>query len=139
MFYDYLIDNWLQFHTAVAMVLLFVTFASVGMYIRNDVKRGCHGYVPFPKWSYRLGFTMAITIFLYLIGGPEKDWYTRHYGDPTKNLTVAQLDALENQRQYSESLFFSCLDKGQKQPHSTVFNDTNEVVKTCYDIAKLKF
>ena len=139
MFYDYFIDNWLQFHTAVAMVLLFVTFASLGVFIRNDVKKNCHDYVPFSKWTYRFGFTFAIMIFLYLIGGPDKEWYTRHYGDPTQYLTAAQLDTLEIQRERSEHLFFKCLDKGQKQPHTTTFNDTNEVVKTCYDVAKLKF
>lgn len=139
MFYDYLIGNWLEFHTTVALILLFCVMVSVVTIAINAVKKNNSEHEPIPKWIYRVGFSFAFLLLMYLVGGPERDWYIRHYGDPTSNLTDTQIANLEYQYQRSELLFYSCLEKGQKQPNSTVFNDTNEVIKTCYDIAKLKF
>lgn len=37
----------------------------------------------------------------------------------------------EQQLEQRKEVFYSCLDKAQKQPHATNYNDTSEVVEEC--------
>lgn len=66
---------------------------------------------------------------------PSRDFIVYHYGDPREAIRKELKDQFEKDRENRERRFLECLDKGQKQPHTTTFNDTNEVVKTCYDIS----
>lgn len=134
MLYDYLIGNWMEVHLSLVIMMIITALAAI---LHNLTAGTADGL--YKKWITYGGLSLALVILFFLILSPNKEWVIRHYGDPTKNLTDEQVASLENQYKHSERLFLSCLEKGQKQPHSTTFNDTNEVVKTCYDIAKLKF
>ena len=132
MLYDYLIGNWTVVHLSLVIMMIIIAIGAIlhGLTTEEEL---------YKKWITHGGLSLALVILFFLILSPNKEWVIRHYGDPTKNLTDEQVASLENQYRHSERLFLTCLEKGQKQPHSTTFNDTNEVVKTCYDIAKLKF
>lgn len=73
---------------------------------------------------------------------PDLTYIKNYFGDPrviTKEQRTAIQTRLDAEYRKSNKLFLECLDKGQKQPNTTAFNDTNEVVKTCYEVARIKF
>lgn len=134
MLYDYLISNWININCSIFIVMLLAAIVGVMHKVSAETAS-----VPYKRWITWGGISLALVLLFFLFLFPNKEWFIRHYGDPTTHLTDAQAANLEQQYRRSELLFYSCLERGQKQPNSAVFNDTNEVVKTCYNVAKLKF
>lgn len=66
---------------------------------------------------------------------PSREFIVYHNGDPRIELYKQVAEQQAVQREERKKSFLECLDKGQKQPHTTTFNDTNEVVQTCFDIS----
>lgn len=98
----------------------------------------------FKKWRTKyLTVLVANTLHCaFLVWLPDVEYVKYYFGD-VRTLTTEQQRSLQAQydKHYEKSrqLLIDCLEKGQKQPHTTTFNDTNEVVKTCYNVAKYKF
>lgn len=98
------------------------------------------------KWKTKTIVVVSIHCFLlaFYFWIPDVNYVKHFYGEVrVKELTSQQKAELQAQydKHYtrSEELFVKCLVNGQKQPHTTTFNDTNEVVKTCYKVAQYKF
>lgn len=137
MLYDYILT---QFYPSIVIyfsVSFLCIVAAISIYSTveketRDVYR--------KRFKIFLCCNISFLIFLFIL--PDKN-YIKHYFGDVRQLTTQQKVAinqhLERQYKKSEKLFIDCLDKGQKQPNTTVFNDTNEVVKTCYKVARYKF
>lgn len=69
--------------------------------------------------------------------------YIKHFYGGVREITPQQREIINQQlvtkHKQSQELFLKCLEKGQKQPQQVKYNDTNEVVKTCYKVAQYKF
>lgn len=151
MLYDYLITQfypnipWLTFFNLVAIVASIVFYFSMrpdpGPWDPQEPK------ISFDKkWRKRLfafiGPQILALLFYFWI--PDVAYVKHFYGD-VRVVEITPQQKAELQAQYdkhyeqSKQLLLDCLEKGQKQPHTTTFNDTNEVVKTCYNVAKYKF
>lgn len=140
MFYDYII-NYVYPNGTLFIVMCLVIWAIlhiiIGVLSANNI-------IDSNKTPLRqlIVFIFWIIVFIGLIFLPDRKFIVYHYGDG-RELTYEQKQQvnadLERHFEKSKALFLECLEKGQKQPHTTVFNDTNEVVKTCYDAGKYSF
>lgn len=145
MLYDYIITQFypsiigLAGFSAIAIIVCVAAY-SIGITDSND-KDGFKS-----KWKTK--FTIFVSVHCFLLAFyfwlPDVNYVKHFYGEVRVHELTAQQKA-ELQAQYdkhyarSEDLFIKCLINGQKQPHTTTFNDTNEVVKTCYKVAQYKF
>lgn len=148
MLYDYLITQfypniiWIVFTSVVVVALAF------GIYLTAKPSYGTHNQDDINKYhkkyaKYLIMFVFThVCLWSFLFWLPDVQYIKHYYGD-VRELTPAQQEELnkrlEEHYDTSKQLFLACLDKGQKQPHTTTFNDTNEVVKTCYKVARVKF
>jgi hypothetical protein len=155
MFYDYIITQFYPsiptlvcFHIAAMCLAMFLYFSNRpdnGQRYSEELKLKYIG-----KWRWKLILFLVsqglmLSFYFWL---PDENYIKYFYGDVrVHTLTPEQIakQKAELQADYdrhyerSKQLLLDCLDKGQKQPHTTAFNDTNEVIKTCYDVAKYKF
>lgn len=140
MLYDYIINYFYpNFGGFLALIsLMWIIFTAVSLIKRADAKRN---KLPRTKAVYVIHAFFAVAFFTMVLI-PDRKFIIYHYGD-SRELSEKQKEAINQQldKHYEKSkdLFLACLDKGQKQPHTTVFNDTNEVIKTCYDVGRFKF
>lgn len=140
MLYDYII-NYFYPNFGGFLGLLFamwIAFTAVSLISRFNAKKNNQ---PRTKTVYFIHSVFVIAFFvLFLI--PDRNFVIYHFGD-SRELTEKQKEdinhELDKHYEKSKDLFLACLDKGQKQPNTTVFNDTNEVIKTCYDVGRFKF
>lgn len=155
MFYDYIVT---QFYPSIPVLvfinLTVITFA-LGFYFtgmpdkeRWTPKDARVNYIKTWKWKLYALLISQILMLSFYFWIPDVEYVKYFYGDVrVSTLTPEQIakQKAEIQADYdqhyerSKQLLLDCLDKGQKQPHTTVYNDTNEVIKTCYDVAKYKF
>ncbi|HGW3983480.1 TPA: hypothetical protein ACNICG_002819 [Acinetobacter baumannii] len=149
MFYDYLITQF--YPNIIWLVCISVLCIIFAIAIYSVAAEASQNKVEFSKnWKNKflffVGFHALLLMFYFWI--PDVEYVKYFYGDVrVTTLTPEQIakQKAELQADYdrhyerSKQLLLDCLDKGQKQPHTTTFNDTNEVIKTCYDVAKYKF
>lgn len=151
MFYDYIIT---QFYPSIPYLVLLhiITFIAVlGIYFLRkdwleDFGKGNQYNQFVKKWGNKVSLIASFQAFalIFYFWIPDVEYVKYFYGD-VRVVEITPQQKAELQAQYdkhyeqSKQLLLDCLDKGQKQPHTTVYNDTNEVVKTCYDVAKYKF
>ncbi|MFL9471196.1 hypothetical protein ACKERC_02760 [Acinetobacter baumannii] len=155
MFYDYIITQFypnIPFLVCINLVVIVLAlvfyFAGMPDKERWTPKEARPDYIK--KWKWKLyavliSQTLMLCFYFWI---PDVNYVKYFYGDVrVTTLTPEQIakQKAELQADYdrhyerSKQLLLDCLDKGQKQPHTTTFNDTNEVIKTCYDVAKYKF
>lgn len=145
MFYDYIVTQFYPSIPFLVALQIVVCIVVIVFYIWNiQFSKDIEAFVA--KWKSRLIIFLSVQglilgIFHFL---PDVEYVKYFYGEVRVQELTAQQKA-ELQAQYdkhyerSKQLLLDCLDKGQKQPQTTVYNDTNEVIKTCYDVAKYKF
>lgn len=156
MFYDYVIT---QFYPKIGYLIALHIIAIVVSFLvykwNADFVKDQAAYIK--KWRFRLVMFLLsqfamLSFYAWL---PDVEYVKHFYGEVrVVKLTpeqIAQQEAelqaetlrlqAENDRRFEQSkqLLLDCLEKGQKQPHTTTFNDTNEVVKTCYKVSKQQF
>lgn len=151
MLYDYLITqfcpnlNSLVWLHILASVVAIVVYAVRRMWIGDfGTKEETQQFTK--KWGKKLSIFLGFQLFalLFYFWIPDVEYVKHFYGD-VRVVEITPQQKAELQAQYdkhyeqSKQLLLDCLEKGQKQPHTTAFNDTNEVVKTCYNVAKYKF
>lgn len=141
MLYDYII-NYFYPNFGGFLGLLFVMWiviTATSLISRGYAKKN---NLPRTKTIYAI-HTLFFTTFIVMFLIPDRNFVVYHFGDSREQLSQEQMDdinrKLDEHYEKSKDLFLACLDKGQKQPNSTVFNDTNEVIKTCYDVGRFKF
>lgn len=151
MFYDYIITQFYPNVPYLVCIHLGALIASLAFYfIRKDwLNHFGEGdeYINFVnRWGDKVGLIAAFQVFalIFYFWIPDVEYVKYFYGD-VRVVEITPQQKAELQAEYdkhyerSKQLLLDCLDKGQKQPHTTTFNDTNEVVQTCYDVAKYKF
>lgn len=145
MFYDYIITQfypsipWLVFiHICICIVSFFVYIFSY------QDSRDKVAFIKKWKWRFITFFGIQVFMLCFYFWIPDAEYVKYFYGD-VRVVEITPQQKAELQAQYdkhyerSKQLLLDCLEKGQKQPHTTTFNDTNEVIKTCYNVAKYKF
>lgn len=151
MLYDYIITQFYPMVPWLWFINLIIIMASIGIYFiampRSyswNKPEDKESYIK--KWKSKLIILCGTQVFiiLFYLWLPDVEYVKHFYGEVrVKELTAQQKAELQAQydKHYtrSERLFIECLKNGQKQPHTTTFNDTNEVVKTCYKVAQYKF
>ena len=140
MFYDYLLTQiYPTFEGIIIITFLLLAISSTFYWTLVDDEKPRKKYVVFAYWVY-VCLTLLVWATIYL--APDQE-YLEHYFGPVRPVTIEQREMLQSEYDEhfnrSKQLLLDCLDKGQKQPHTTTFNDTNEVVQTCYDVARYKF
>lgn len=147
MLYDYLLT---QFYPKIGgfVLLSIITLIAVGvLYFLNMPD---DGYKPKQRKEYIDKYKKPVITILcsqvlwlsFLAFIPDAN-YVKHFYGNVREITPQQRISINKQieikHKQSQELFLQCLEKGQKQPQQVKYNDTNEVVKTCYKVAQYKF
>lgn len=146
MLYDYLLTQFYPKIPFLVLMHLLVVFVVVAFYshgtigLNKDEKEAYKN-----KWLRKVIFiTISQCSFLMFYAWiPDEEYVKNYYGEARLGQDEARKQAmLEQARYYQEKkekaneIFLACLEKGQKQPHTTTFNDTNEVVKSCLKVSQ---